>query len=148
MEFLRYVLISTAVLFSAQVAAADSCTQSRSIEAEFAASTIVVAAEAKTVTIEFAGHPNDRSRPREVQIVQWEVLENWKGQYKPTDWFKTRTVINDTYMGRSVTQGEAYLLYLIDPMWVSSCGRTAVLKHAVRDIPVLYRLGGGESDGT
>ena len=140
-----FIIIALAA--TARPALAQQCDQT--IEKAFENSTSVVAAEAISVKTEFSGHPLDRAKPREVQIVSWVVLESWKGEKKPKDLFDTHTVVNISREdGRSVSQNEAYLLYQIDPSWVSTCSRSSVLKHAIRDIPVLYRLAKGIQAGT
>ena len=131
--------IIIAIATTAWPALAQQCDET--VEKAFERSTNVVAAEAISVRTEFSGHPLDRTKPREVQVVSWIVLESWKGDKKPKDLFDTHTVVNISREdGRSVSQNEAYLLYQMDPSWVSTCSRSSVLKHAIRDIPVLYRL--------
>ena len=139
--------ITIALATTAWPALAQQCDDT--VEKAFEHSTNVVAAEAISVRTEFAGHPLDRTKPREVQVVSWIVLESWKGDKKAKDLFDTHTVVNISREdGRSVSQNEAYLLYQMDPSWVSTCSRSSVLKHAIRDIPVLYRLAKDIKAGT
>ncbi len=147
---LTFTLLLAVSPFHAQAQAQaqpQKCEQT--IESAFAISTSVVAAEAISVKTEFAGHPLNRTKPREVQIVTWSVLESWKGDLNPTDIFDSRTVINIINEdGMSIHQNEAYLLYQMDPSWVGTCSRSSVLKHAIRDIPVLYDLKERSKGGT
>lgn len=143
-EFLPALVLVIAPLSLPQPAIACSCAEPDDVKTAFIKSGVVVAAEAIAVSKEVGTIMITENRPYEAtfEIVEWVVDERWKGPYNRNQRFKTRTVVTCCVCGRSVEIGEVLLLYLSDPepYDISICGRTASLKHALKDVPILYRV--------
>ena len=152
---MRHLLVRAAiaavVLLLPTWASACSCVETDDITGSFRGSTVVVAAEA--VTVSRRTSPTQRSG-RDFQVptetVEWMVVESWKGAYSVDEHFETRTAVQGGLCGRSVAEGDVLILYLYGqaPFQVSICSRTGQLKDSLKDVPVLYRLKAQDQDGT
>ena len=138
---LVHLLLLTCVF--AVRAQACECVVPGTVRDAYNHSTAVIAAEAISVSTALGPvkHGND-TISAETQTVEWKVLESWKGSYAKGQTFKTSTVVQCCLCGRAVVVGGLMLLYLdgIEPYKVSTCGHTAELKEALREIPELHAL--------
>lgn len=147
--FPAVVLVGIALMFP-QAATACSCTAPDDIVTAFVKASVVVAAEVIAVSKEKGTLTIDDNKPYEAtfEIAEWSVDEKWKGPYHRNQRFKSRTVVTCCMCGRSVEVGELLLLYLSgqEPYDIKICGRTALLKYALKDIPILYQISENQTD--
>ena len=131
------------LLLSASASACD-CVVTPSVNVAYTQAATVVSAEAVSVSRE-PGYVNEGAfRTRvEVERVEWEIKDIWKGSFTKGQHFETRTNVTCCMCGRSVPVGALLLLYLNNSNSVSTCGRTSELSNASADIPVLTRLASG-----
>lgn len=153
-KFLQPLVLVMALLSMAQPASACSCAEPDDVKTTFGKAGVVVAAEAIAVLKEEGVLTTTDNKPYEstFEIVEWNVDESWKGPYHRNQRFKARTAVTCCICGRSVEIGEVLLLYLSgpEPYDIHICGRNAPLKHALKDIPILYQISGSPtatSDG-
>jgi hypothetical protein len=127
-----------------EIAAACSCAEPDDVPTAFKKAVTVVVAEAVSVSREIGSLTSPDNKQYEVtfEVVEWLVTEKWKGAHGAGQRFRSRTVITCCICGRSVERGEVLLLYLADPepYSLNACSRTASLKHALKDIPLLYHV--------
>jgi hypothetical protein len=124
-------------------AAACRCSIPEDVSTSFREATVVVAAEAMTVTR--ARNPAIQDRPSfeaDIETVVWSVHESWKGAYPAGQQLTTVTDVTCCLCGGSANKGDLVLLYLHgnEPFQLSTCSRTSPLKNALKDIPMLYKL--------
>src|SRR5687767_2521397 len=120
----KYIALLVLTL-AADTAAASSCLMP-SVHQDFAGSDVVVAAEARDVSI--TPHPSQSGKYR--QTVLWRVHEAWKGSHSYGKNFTTRTVINcATCAPYKLRRGRLMVLYLggSEPYAVGWCSRTNFL---------------------
>ena len=136
------LVLSVAALPSQALAC--MCRTPDSLETEFKKASVVVAAEAISITAGKTAFPmpNDPNFSMSTQIVEWEVTEAWKGSHTANKKFTTEVVDGSSLCLITVNKGDVYILYLTEeePYTISSCSRSRLLKDALKDVPTLYKL--------
>ena len=123
------------------------------ISSSFRDAKVVVTAEAVSVSTAMAktsATSPETGYEGEIQAVEWEVREAFKGPHEPTTRFTTSTEVACCTCGMSVTQGQTYVLYLHgkEPYGLSDCSGSSLLKNAQESIPDLKRLSRRSRNGT
>ena len=109
---------------------------------DFDRSTVVVAAEARQISVTQV--PNAPGEYR--QTILWRVHESWKGPYMHGRDVTTRNKIDcATCSLDKLERGKIMILYLKghEPYEASfQCSHSNFLEYSLKDIPLLYELSG------
>ena len=107
---------------------------------DFATSHVVVAAEARQISVTQV--PNVPGEYR--QTILWRVHESWKGPLYGRDFTTRNRVDCPTCSLDKLKPGKLMILYLKgqEPYELSWCSHSNFLEYSLKDIPLLYELSG------
>jgi hypothetical protein len=111
------------------------------VRQDFAASNVVVAAEARQISVAPAPDASGQYR----QTILWRVRESWKGPLYGRDFTTRSTVDCPTCSLDKLKPGKLMILYLKgqEPYELSWwCSHSNFLEYSLKDVPLLYELSG------